>query len=94
MDLWSIGVIAFALLSGNFPFYDEEDEGIEQATLCDDLDFDPRDWSGVSEEAVELIKSLLQRDPKQRLTADQALHHPWVSPPAFIPFSLYVFVVT
>ena len=49
-----------------------------QSILTDKLDFNKGYWAGVSDEAKDFVKQLLQRDPEQRPTAKQALQHPWL----------------
>jgi calcium-dependent protein kinase len=73
VDLWGLGVVIFAILSGYMPFC-KPDEII--AGKCMII---PEKWKGVSEEGVDFVKSLLTVDPLQRMTAHQALNHPWIS---------------
>ena len=79
-DVWAIGVIAYNLLHGLPPFdpYNEQ----PQAALFDDIRkgnwaFAPQTFDKVSAEAKDLIAKLLERDPAKRLSAEQALLHPW-----------------
>jgi calcium-dependent protein kinase len=83
-DLWAAGVMAFQLTTGRFPFDDKRNpfnpsvSKIWQSILTDKLDFSKGYWAGVSDEAKDFVKQLLQRDPEQRPTAKQALQHPWL----------------
>ncbi|TYZ65977.1 hypothetical protein PybrP1_011791 [[Pythium] brassicae (nom. inval.)] len=81
-DVWSCGVILFRLLSGRFPF--EQGEGETGSALLDErirfeaIDWDAAPWrEDVSPEALQLVRGLLDRDVRTRLTAEQALQHPW-----------------
>ncbi|KAL3482396.1 kinase-like domain-containing protein [Aspergillus californicus] len=82
VDIWAIGVITYFMLCGYTPF--DRDSNLEemQAILNADYSFTPIDyWRGVSVEARNFIKACLTVEPKDRLTAHQALQHPWVLPP-------------
>ncbi|XP_062112366.1 calcium-dependent protein kinase 26 isoform X2 [Humulus lupulus] len=76
-DIWSVGVIVYILLCGVPPFWETEHEIFEEV-LHGDLDFSSDPWPSISESAKDLIKRMLVRDPKKRLTAHEVLCHPWV----------------
>ncbi|KAM7258162.1 hypothetical protein ACFE04_013903 [Oxalis oulophora] len=77
-DMWSIGVIAYILLCGLRPFWAPTDSGILQAVLKEDPNFDVGPWPNLSPEAGDFVKRLLNKDYRKRLTAAQALSHPWL----------------
>jgi len=78
IDLWSVGVITYILLCGYEPFYsDHEPEMFKKIIKCD-YEFDSPWWDEVSENAKDLIRKLLVLDDRKRLSAAQALQHPWV----------------
>ncbi|XP_020581491.1 calcium-dependent protein kinase 1-like [Phalaenopsis equestris] len=77
-DIWSAGVIVYILLSGVPPFWAESEEGIFDEVLHGDLDFESDPWPSISNSAKDLVKKMLERDPKRRLTAHEVLCHPWV----------------
>ncbi|KAL4560647.1 hypothetical protein LXL04_032800 [Taraxacum kok-saghyz] len=77
-DIWSAGVIIYILLCGVPPFWDETEQGIFEQVLKGDLDFNSEPWPSISESAKDLVKRMLVRDPKRRLTAPEVLQHPWV----------------
>ncbi|GMI72273.1 calcium-dependent protein kinase 21 [Hibiscus trionum] len=78
IDIWSAGVILYILLSGVPPFWAETDKGIFEAILGGELDFESDPWPSISESAKDLVRKMLTMDPKKRLTAAQALEHPWL----------------
>jgi len=77
-DLWSVGVIGYVLLCGYPPFNGRENEDIHRAILNGWYCFPSKDWSGTSREALDFIRKLLDMDTSKRMTAEQALNHPWI----------------
>lgn len=80
VDVWAIGVITYFLLCGYTPF--DRDSNLEemQAILVADYSFTPMEyWRGVSLHARDFIKRCLTIDPTQRITAHEALSHPFVA---------------
>ncbi|KAF7728557.1 phosphatidylcholine and lysophosphatidylcholine phospholipase [Apophysomyces ossiformis] len=79
VDLWSVGVITFTLLSGYTPFWGEDQTALFEAIMSGKYEYDDEYWSGISETAKDFIDGLLTLDPEQRMTAKQALAHPWIT---------------
>ncbi|XP_065855871.1 calcium-dependent protein kinase 28-like [Euphorbia lathyris] len=77
-DVWSIGVITYILLCGRRPFWDKTEDGIFKEVLRNKPDFRRKPWPSISNSAKDFIRKLLVKDPRVRLTAAQALSHPWV----------------
>ena len=77
VDMWSCGVIVYILLGGYPPFHDDNHAILYRKIKAADYAFDPQYWDQVSDDAKDLIKKMLVVDPDKRLTADQALRHPW-----------------
>ncbi|XP_043810127.1 calcium-dependent protein kinase 17 [Manihot esculenta] len=77
-DIWSVGVMLYILLSGVPPFWAESEHGIFNSILRGHVDFASDPWPSISPQAKDLVRKMLNSDPKQRLTAIQVLSHPWI----------------
>lgn len=78
-DIWSIGVITYILLCGSRPFWARTESGIFRSVLRADPNFEDPPWPGVSSEGKDFVRRLLNKDYRKRMTAAQALTHPWLS---------------
>jgi calcium-dependent protein kinase len=76
-DLWSVGVIMYAMLSGKMPFMASTVPETFARIIRGEFKVDTEEWSNVSPEAIDLLKKLLVVNPENRLSADEALAHPW-----------------
>ncbi|KAL5534859.1 hypothetical protein ACEPAG_1324 [Sanghuangporus baumii] len=79
LDMWAVGVITHALLSGMMPFPNQTLSMLKQAILRCELAFEGRYWEKVSSTAKEFICALIHADQITRLSASEALAHPWLS---------------
>uniref|UniRef100_A0A667WSN4 Calcium/calmodulin dependent protein kinase I n=1 Tax=Myripristis murdjan TaxID=586833 RepID=A0A667WSN4_9TELE len=79
VDCWSIGVIAYILLCGYPPFYDENDAKLFEQILKAEYEFDSPYWDDISDSAKDFIIHLMEKDPRLRYTCEQALQHPWIA---------------
>ncbi|KAK7258459.1 hypothetical protein RIF29_24037 [Crotalaria pallida] len=77
-DIWSIGVITYILLCGSRPFWARTESGIFRSVLRADPNFDDLPWPSVTPEAKDFVKRLLNKDYRKRMSAAQALAHPWL----------------
>lgn len=77
-DIWSIGVIMHVLLSGRPPFEGVCDEEIIKKVRVGTFDLNIEEMASVSKEAKDLIKKMLAYDSEDRISAEEALNHPWI----------------
>uniref|UniRef100_A0A674DWX0 calcium/calmodulin-dependent protein kinase n=1 Tax=Salmo trutta TaxID=8032 RepID=A0A674DWX0_SALTR len=78
VDIWACGVVLYILLVGYPPFWDEDQHKLYQQIKAGAYDFPSPEWDTVTPEAKNLINQMLTINPTKRITADQALKHPWV----------------
>jgi serine/threonine protein kinase len=72
-DAWSLGVMAFTILQGCFPF-----EKLESRISDYNLYFCPIEWRRISAEAQDFVRKLLKVDPSDRMSLKEAMEHPWI----------------
>jgi len=78
-DLWSVGVIAYILMCGYPPFNGGSNSETHASILRGRYHFPSREWKHTSREARDFVRRLLQSDPSKRMTAEEALNHPWMA---------------
>lgn len=78
VDMWACGVILYILLSGYPPFWDDNQQKLFDIIKRGQYDFPAPEWNAVTDAAKELIKGLMTMDQDKRMTASEALNHPWI----------------
>ncbi|KAM7251659.1 hypothetical protein ACFE04_023542 [Oxalis oulophora] len=78
VDTWSAGVVMYTMLAGTPPFYGESVTEIFESIMRGNLRFPTKYFRDVSSEAKDLLRKMICRDAHRRLSAEQALRHPWI----------------
>lgn len=74
VDCWSLGAVLYVMLVARFPEFERDPQNPQRITLK----LPPSLWGNISDEAKDLIRSLMKYDPDERLTAREAMEHPWL----------------
>ncbi|XP_037035375.1 calcium/calmodulin-dependent protein kinase type II alpha chain isoform X3 [Bradysia coprophila] len=78
VDIWACGVILYILLVGYPPFWDEDQHRLYSQIKAGAFDYPSPEWDTVTPEAKNLINQMLTVNPYKRITAAEALKHPWI----------------
>ncbi|XP_006560575.1 calcium/calmodulin-dependent protein kinase II isoform X12 [Apis mellifera] len=78
VDIWACGVILYILLVGYPPFWDEDQHRLYAQIKTGSYDYPSPEWDTVTPEAKNLINQMLTVNPSKRITASEALKHPWI----------------
>lgn len=78
-DIWSIGAMTYIMLSGDLPFNGHTNQEIFNKIVSSELVFDVNKWKNISEDAIDFIKKSMIKSPEKRLSAREAVSHPWFS---------------
>ena len=78
IDMWSLGVMVYLMLSGGYPYKMEAEEVFLKRVKTQNLDFSKGIWGKISDQCVDFIRKLLNPNPQKRLSAARAIKHPWL----------------
>jgi serine/threonine protein kinase len=78
VDIFSAGVTLYVMLCGYEPFYGETEKELIESNKAANIDFSESEWKSVSKEARDLVLKMTASDPRDRLSAKEALEHPWI----------------
>ncbi|XP_030397485.1 serine/threonine-protein kinase 17A-like [Gopherus evgoodei] len=79
-DMWSIGVLTYVMLTGESPFLGDTKQETFLNISQVNVQFPPDVFQGISDQAIDFIRSLLVKNPRKRAKAEQCLQHPWLDP--------------
>lgn len=80
-DMWSIGVCSYLLMGGYPPYYTSTRsmKRLFHKIVYTQFKFHDHEWEAISSSAKDFISSLLIKNPRKRLTVNEALEHPWIT---------------
>lgn len=76
--MWSLGIILYIMLSGQPPFFHEDNFELFAMIKDGEFDFKNEAWTRVSAEGKDLISQLLTVDPNDRINGEDIMNHPWL----------------
>lgn len=78
VDMFSLGVIAYMLLSGSKPFWGDTKKEVADKIVACEYNMDAQVWKTITQDAQDFVKALLEKSPEKRLSAKDALNHTWL----------------
>eukprot|EP01022_Parablepharisma_sp_SALTPOND_P021274 TRINITY_DN4116_c0_g2_i1.p1 TRINITY_DN4116_c0_g2~~TRINITY_DN4116_c0_g2_i1.p1 ORF type:complete len:288 (-),score=33.24 TRINITY_DN4116_c0_g2_i1:1003-1866(-) len=77
-DIWSLGIVAYLLISGDVPFQNPDDKKLMNMIVYDEVRYPSFYWKKISPEGRDFVKRILVKDPKKRMALTEILQHPWL----------------
>ena len=89
VDIWSLGIITYFLLSGYLPYEDDDnnEKNVAKQIINLPVTYPKELWKGISNNAKDFVDSCLQKDPQKRINIKQAIEHPWIQMSCETPLS-------
>ena len=78
-DVWSLGIILYALISSGVPFCGENRDKTAENIISQQLTFHREVWQTISDPCKDLLIRMLDKDQEARISIDEVLQHPWLS---------------
>jgi len=79
VDMWALGAVAYMLISGTRPFHHDDKREKARMIRKDALPFHQKYWEHTSQDAKDFCSALMQKRAKDRLSASEAIKHPWIT---------------
>ena len=89
VDIWSLGIITYFLLSGYLPYEDDDnnEKNVAKQIINLPVTYPKELWKDISNNAKDFVDSCLQKDPQKRINIKQAIEHPWIQMSCETPLS-------
>jgi len=78
VDIWSSGVVCYIMVVGKVPFYSADKETLYEEIKTKEPEFNSKEFQALSEHCTDFLRKVLTKDPTKRMSAKEALHHPWL----------------
>jgi calcium/calmodulin-dependent serine protein kinase len=78
VDIWATGAVLYVLLTGQLPFFGTKEQQLVNSAVNSLNAMKCKQWKDISDDAKDLVQRMLELNPSHRITAEEALRHPWI----------------